>query len=71
MQKKIKSIAVLSNLLNNFNNGIQCDKSWNVVHDEPFEVQREIYQFKAWNTHNRLRMSISQNVTKIVFIPIV
>ena len=40
---KIKSIAILYNLLHYFYHTIQCDKTHNFVHSEAFEVQHEIY----------------------------
>ena len=45
----MKWIAVLSNLLHYFYNGIQCDKTCNFVHGEPCEVKHEICQFQAWS----------------------
>ena len=44
MCRKIKSVAVLLNLLHYFYHGIQCDKTPNLAHGEAFEVQHEIYQ---------------------------
>ena len=45
MCRKMKSIAVLLNLLHYFYRGIQCDKNRNFVHGEAFGVQHGIYQF--------------------------
>ena len=38
----MKSIEVLLNLLHHFYPRIQCDKTWNFVHSEAFEVQHKM-----------------------------
>ena len=38
----MKSIGVLLNLLHLFCRGIECDKTYNFVHDEAFKVQHEM-----------------------------
>ena len=38
----MKLTGVLLNLLHHFYHGIQCDKTYNSVHDEAFEVQHEM-----------------------------
>ena len=43
----MKSIAILFDLLHYFYHGIQCGKTRNFVPGEVFEVQLEIYWFKA------------------------
>ena len=52
-------MVVLLNLLHSFHHGIQCAKTRNSVHDEAYEVQHEICQFKVWSlkdAHNLLQM---------------
>ena len=41
----MKATAVSLNFLHYFYQGIQCDKTRNVVHGEAFEAQLKIYQF--------------------------
>ena len=43
--EKLKSIAILFNLLHYFYYGIQRGKTLNFVHGEAFEVQHEICRF--------------------------
>ena len=43
--EKMKSIAVLFNLLNYFYYGIQCDKTCNFVQGVAFEVLHKMYRF--------------------------
>ena len=47
----MKSIGVLFNLLHHFYRGIQCDKTFNFVHDEAFDVHHEMPILGVDNFH--------------------
>ena len=78
MCRKMKSIAVLLNLLHYFYHWIQCDKNRNFVHGEAFEVLHEMYRFMrgVLKTHKincdcSISIKFPQDVTTAIFLTIV
>ena len=74
----MKSIRLLLNVLHHFYRGIQCDKTFNFVHDEAFEVQHEmsilgveLKRHTKSNTNVHFSIKFPQYVTKAVFLMIV